>query len=87
MSTIIDRRTFLKGLPIAGGLAAMGTSQPQSGTKVVVLGGGLAGLAAAWNLMERGFDVTVLECAGHPRRAHHACRLGARSVRARLGVA
>jgi monoamine oxidase len=32
-----------------------------AGRTVVVLGGGLSGLTAAWNLMNQGYDVTVLE--------------------------
>ena len=32
------------------------------GTKVVVVGGGTAGLSAAWNLIQNGItDVTILE--------------------------
>jgi monoamine oxidase len=64
----VDRRTFLKLLSTAGSLAVVGdaiqihaASGTKAGKKVVVLGGGLAGLGAAWNLMNEGFDVTVLE--------------------------
>jgi len=32
--------------------------------KVVVVGGGLAGLVAAWKLLERGCDVTIFEASG-----------------------
>jgi hypothetical protein len=58
---LTDRRTFLK---IAGAASARALFWPgalQAGRKVVVLGGGLAGLAAAWNLMRRGYEVVVLE--------------------------
>ena len=33
----------------------------QGGKRVVVLGGGLAGLSAAYELQQRGYSVTVLE--------------------------
>ena len=35
-------------------------------TKVIVLGGGVAGMSAAHELIERGFDVVVLELRGIP---------------------
>jgi 15-cis-phytoene desaturase len=34
--------------------------------KVVILGGGVAGMSAAHELVERGFQVTVLERRAHP---------------------
>lgn len=34
---------------------------PQAGRRVLVVGAGMAGLCAAWELERRGFDVTVLE--------------------------
>jgi NADPH-dependent 2,4-dienoyl-CoA reductase/sulfur reductase-like enzyme len=33
--------------------------------RVIVAGGGIAGLSCAYELMKRGHDVTVLEAAGH----------------------
>lgn len=66
----MDRRTFLKLLSMAGTLAVLGEAVPAgaraTGRKVVVLGGGLAGLAAAWNLMKQGFDVTLIEAQAIP---------------------
>jgi monoamine oxidase len=45
-----------------------------SGTSVIVAGGGIAGLSTAYELMKRGFDVTVLEASGraggHVRTMH-----------------
>lgn len=72
MSGIIDRREFIRqiGLSIAGVAVANGIAvartrgglrlagPPQS---VVILGGGLAGLAAAYELRQAGHNVTVLE--------------------------
>ena len=42
-----------------------GLERPESERKVAVVGGGLAGLAAAYSLAERGFKVDVYEAAGH----------------------
>ena len=59
----LTRRRFLKG---AGGLALTGSaagvlaSQP----RVAVVGAGLAGLAAAYDLVEAGFDVQLAEQSG-----------------------
>ncbi|WP_405059095.1 FAD-dependent oxidoreductase [Kribbella sp. NBC_01505] len=66
-------RRKLLGLAAAGGVAAIGVSprpalarpKPSRGS-VVVLGAGLAGLAAAHRLVRRGYDVTVLEASGRP---------------------
>ncbi|GAA3522200.1 hydroxysqualene dehydroxylase [Nocardioides daeguensis] len=63
----LDRRTLLTsagavgaGAVLAGtGLAPAFAATP--GRRVVVLGGGMAGLTAAHELVERGFEVTVFE--------------------------
>jgi len=64
----IDRRTLLRGGTALGATALLttaGTTAPAfastPGRTVAVLGGGMAGLAAAHELAERGFDVTVFE--------------------------
>src|SRR3954451_13030609 len=49
----------LAGAPVA--LAKRGRRTGRRGRTVAVLGGGMAGLAAAHELGERGFDVTVYE--------------------------
>jgi monoamine oxidase len=71
MSKHPDRRQFLQFLTAAGTglLAASGRSpsaaaqggQACTGRRVVVLGAGLAGLTAAYQLMNRGYEVIVLE--------------------------
>jgi monoamine oxidase len=62
----IDRRTFLKLLSAASALPIAEACGGRAGNRVVVLGGGLAGLASAWNLMIRGYDVIVLEAQDRP---------------------
>jgi len=62
----LDRREFLSagaGAAAALALTSAGHSLTRisSPTRVVVVGAGLSGLAAAYELDRRGFDVTVLE--------------------------
>jgi monoamine oxidase len=72
----LDRRKFLQALAAisAAPLASL-TNTPEAragdhrrggGRRVVVLGAGLAGLGAAYNLMRHGYDVTVLEAQDRP---------------------
>lgn len=60
----VDRRTVLKA-GTAGVAAWAAGSAPafaaRTGRRVAVLGGGMAGLAAAHELAQRGFEVTVFE--------------------------
>ncbi|MGH2453104.1 MAG: flavin monoamine oxidase family protein [bacterium] len=71
---MISRREFLSGLLAAGGGALLpeaaaavleGLQPPMvrgaAPRRVIVVGGGLAGLAAAWELQRRGIAVRVLE--------------------------
>src|SRR3954453_15716540 len=67
----LSRRTLLQHAAAAGTAAAVANATPAVAKKaprrparrrsVVVLGGGMAGLTAAHELAERGFDVTVYE--------------------------
>jgi len=74
--TIFDRRQFLKAalytsaaasaltaaLPFSAGRAR---AQAMAGSRVIVIGSGLAGLGAAKSLSEQGADVVVLEAKPH----------------------
>src|SRR4051794_18363821 len=70
-SSRVSRRTLLQHAAAAGTAAAVAGATPALAKKtprgpsrrrsVVVLGGGMAGLTAAHELAERGFDVTVYE--------------------------
>jgi uncharacterized protein with NAD-binding domain and iron-sulfur cluster len=59
----VDRRTLLRGGAAAGALSLLGAPAfaRTPGRRVAVLGGGMAGLATAHELAERGFEVTVFE--------------------------
>src|SRR4051812_39701139 len=67
----LSRRSLLQHATAAGAAAAVAGATPAFASKkprrrgrrrsVAVLGGGMAGLAAAHELAERGFDVTVYE--------------------------
>ncbi|MDO3650767.1 hydroxysqualene dehydroxylase [Nocardia mangyaensis] len=64
----VSRRSFLRGT-VAAGVASAGAVAGAPGValgappgrRVAVLGGGVAGLSAAHELIERGFEVTVYE--------------------------
>jgi monoamine oxidase len=71
MADPLDRRAFLQyaaavaALPLAAAPATAATRRG-GGDRVVVLGAGLAGLGAAYELMRHGYEVTVLEAQDRP---------------------
>jgi len=69
----VERRTFLKGVAAGIGVSMVGSAAEArtltppgaaSGKTVIVAGAGITGLACAYELMQRGIDVTVLEASG-----------------------
>ena len=72
MSGFVTRRQFIELASLAGGALALRSvlaadeRRSSSGRKVIVLGAGVAGLAAAMKLREIGHDVTVLEARTWP---------------------
>ena len=71
---MIDRRDFLRqGLLTGAGLMLTARYSPAQVTpgprKVVIVGAGLAGLVAAYELNRLNYDVTVLEAQDRVRRA------------------
>ncbi|WP_183094632.1 hydroxysqualene dehydroxylase [Nocardioides stalactiti] len=60
----VSRRSVLAGSGVAAAAVALGPKSPvlaATRRRVAVLGGGMAGLSAAHELVERGFQVTVYE--------------------------
>ena len=83
----INRRQFLKRAGVVtGGLHFAFRSRwamPQaavprnsSGKRVVILGAGLAGLSAGWELKEVGYEIVIVEAQLHPGGRVHTIREG-----------
>lgn len=70
--TSMDRRTFLGAAGslvlsgVAGSALAHGQKSAPASKSVLVVGAGLAGLSAAYELTQSGYDVTVLEARSRP---------------------
>ncbi len=69
--TPVERREFLKatlaasaGLLLSAGPAAWARRPAQGAKRVVVIGGGFAGLACAFELKSAGYDATLVEARG-----------------------
>jgi monoamine oxidase len=71
----VKRRDFLKRAPLVAASVSAATHGAAQGhffnrgrpsKKVIVIGAGLAGLSAAFEMTELGHDVTVLEAQGRP---------------------
>lgn len=69
----MERREFLKGVAAGVGASMIGSAadafqQPRpahsGGKRVIVAGAGITGLCCAYELMQRGIDVIVLEASG-----------------------
>jgi monoamine oxidase len=83
----LSRREFTKlsgfavgGLSLSNNLRwafpQVAESRRASGKRVVILGAGLAGLSAGWELRNAGHDVTILEAQLHPGGRVHTIREG-----------
>src|SRR2546425_1441145 len=83
----LSRREFFKWSGLAAGglylspnlswaLPQQAAQRYGSGKRITVIGAGLAGLAAGWELTRAGHDVTILEAQLHPGGRVHTIREG-----------
>lgn len=66
---MVSRRSFIRqGLFATGSLllssSALGRMMPRKNPKVIIIGAGFSGLAAAYRLRKKNIDVTILESRG-----------------------
>jgi monoamine oxidase len=71
---VMHRRTFLHALGVALPAAWLRQSPPRGQPQVIVVGAGLAGLAAADRLRDAGAAVTILEARTRPGGRVHTLR-------------
>src|SRR3954471_17183804 len=62
-SRLTRRRVIKTTSAFLMGSALASAQEPKKPKRVIVVGGGIGGLACAFELMERGHDVTVLEAS------------------------
>lgn len=74
----LNRRTFIKrsGFALAGASLARlpGVSVSGAPKKIIIIGAGMAGLSAGYELTQRGHDVTILEARSRPGGRVHTLR-------------
>ena len=69
-------------LPVPASAAPFELRGPGNGASVAVLGGGLAGMAAAYELTKLGYDCRILEARMRPGGRCHTIRRGTASEEA-----
>jgi monoamine oxidase len=75
----LTRRRFL-GLSVVAGFGATRWTWAQSKRSVLIIGGGIAGLAAAKQLTQSGYKVTILEARDRIGGRIHTAKLGGNAV-------
>ncbi|MBV8576984.1 MAG: FAD-dependent oxidoreductase [Acetobacteraceae bacterium] len=63
-------------LPVPAAYAGPPSLPPGNGTKILILGAGIAGMVAAWELREAGYDCTILEARSRAGGRNWTLRAG-----------